>query len=355
MLILRSPSVSHLLHPNWTLRSDATIGAMFRTLRPYFLALLCSWIALFAAAFYLLQRAPQAQWITTAALPAFLLEAVFYLASMFEETRAWFSRIDSRRAQASMLWLSAVVPYIVFSFSAGTFQRDAFYLLAVLCGVLAFWYAQVPRRIAYDIGFLVIAAAPIVERVFSRIYQSPDPQFHIDILGHLMWIRLGVMALLVLREWDPGPFSFWPRATEWRIGLLWYAAVLIPIVLVALAVHDARFEPLRAPWWRVALIAAGTFFGILWVVALAEELFFRGVIERALYDTSRSPALAIIISALVFGAAHLWFHQFPDWRHAVVATVLGLACGIAYVQSGSVRAPMVTHAFVVVTWRVFFK
>jgi len=58
---------------------------------------------------------------------------------------------------------------------------------------------------------------------------------------------------------------------------------------------------------------------------------------------------------MIFGAAHLWFHQFPDWRQAVVATVLGLACGIAYIQTGSVRAPMVTHALVVATWRVFFK
>lgn len=328
---------------------------MFRTMRPYFLALLCSWIALFVVALYLSKQHPQSHWVLTAALPAFLLEAVFYLASMFEQTRIWFSRIDSKRSQAAMLWISAVLPYIVFSFASGTFERNAFYLLALLCGVLSFWYAQAPRRIAYDIGFLVIAAAPVIERVFGRIYQSPDGLLRIDILGHLMWIRLGVMALLVLREWDPGPFSFWPRSSEWRIGLLWYAAVLVPIVLVALAVHDVRFAPLHDSWWRVALIAAGTFFGILWVVALAEELFFRGVIERALYDTWQSPVLAVLISALVFGLAHLSFHQFPDWRRALVATVLGLACGIAYLQTGSVRAPMVTHAFVVATWRVFFK
>jgi membrane protease YdiL (CAAX protease family) len=170
-----------------------------------------------------------------------------------------------------------------------------------------------------------------------------------------MWIRLGVMALLVLREWDPGPFSFWPCLNEWRIGLLWYAAVLAPIVVVALGIHDVRFAPLHQTWWRVVVIGMGTFFGVLWVVALAEELFFRGVIERALYDNWRSPALAVVISAVVFGCAHLWFHQFPDWRRAVVATILGIACGIAYVQTGSVRAPMVTHAFVVATWRVLFK
>jgi predicted Abi (CAAX) family protease len=48
-------------------------------------------------------------------------------------------------------------------------------------------------------------------------------------------------------------------------------------------------------------------------------------------------------------------HGFPNWRWASVVTLLGIACGIAYAKSGSVRAPMVTHAFVVTTWRLLFS
>jgi len=310
---------------------------------------------LFGAALYLSNQHPQSHWIMRAALPAFLAEAVFYPASIFEATRAWFRRISSRRTQGALLWISALAPYLIFSLAAGMFERNAFYLLAVLSGVLAFWYVYTPRRIAYDLGFLVIAAAPIVERVFLRIYQSPGDHVRVDILGHLMWIRVGVLALLVLREWDPGPLSFWPRASEWKLGLIYYAAVLVPIIFIATALHDVHFAPMHGPWWRVGAIGIGTFFGMLWVVALAEELFFRGVIERALYDYWRSPVLAVFGSAVLFGCAHLWFHEFPDWRRACVATVLGVACGFAYLQTGSVRAPMVTHAFVVATWRVLFK
>ena len=310
---------------------------------------------MFAAALYLLKQHPQSHWIMNAALPAFLVEAIFYLASMFEATRAWFRSISSRRTQGALLWISALVPYLILSLPTATFQRNAFYLLALLCGVFAFWYVYTPRRLAYDIGFLVIAAAPIVERVFGRVYLSAGDHLRMDILGHLMWIRVGVMALLVLREWDPGPFSLWPEASEWKIGLLYYVAVLAPIVFVATALHDVRFAPLQEAWWRFAAVAIGTFLAMLWVVALAEELLFRGVIERAFYDHWRSPVLAVLVSAIIFGAAHLWFHQFPDWRRAVVAAVLGVACGIAYVQSGSVRAPMVTHALVVATWRVLFR
>jgi len=288
-----------------------------------------------------------------AALPAFLFEAVFYLGSIFQETRAWLTQFRPARMQAAFLWFSALAPYLIFSLSAGTFERNSFYLLAGLTAVLSFWYALLPRRPAYDFGFLVIAAAPLVSRVFARIYRPPDEQVQADILGHLMWIRLGIAALLVLREWNPGAFGFWPRSREWRIGTLYYLISIIPVVLLAVALHDVRFELRAGPWWQVAGIVIGTFFGSLWVVALSEELFFRGVIERAMLDRSRIGA--VLVSAILYGSAHLWVHQFPNWRRAAVGTLLGVVFGILYAQTGSVRAPMVTHALVVATWRVFFK
>jgi uncharacterized protein len=324
-------------------------------MRPFFIALVCSWIALFTSALFYSSQHLHSHWIMNAALPAFLVEAIFYLASGFPETRAWFGRIRSPRTQAAMLWLSAMIPYLIFSVAAGTFQRNAFYLLALLCAVLAYWYVLLPWRLSYDVGFLVIAAAPIILRVFQRIYGSPDDQLRVDILGHLMWIRLGAIVFLVLREWNPGAFSFWPELREWRIGLRWYLLSVVPIALLAVSIHDVQFAPPQGEWWRVMAIGIGTFFGILWVVALGEELFFRGVIERALLKGWGSQILAVSVSALLFGAVHLWFHQFPDWRAAAVATLLGVACGLAYLQTGSVRAPMVTHAFVVTTWRMLFK
>jgi membrane protease YdiL (CAAX protease family) len=63
----------------------------------------------------------------------------------------------------------------------------------------------------------------------------------------------------------------------------------------------------------------------------------------------------VLVSAILYGSAHLWVHQFPNWRRAAVGTLLGVVFGILYAQTGSVRAPMVTHALVVATWRVFFK
>ena len=329
---------------------------MLRTLRPFFITLACIWIALLATALVYSGEHPHSHWIMSAALPAFLIEAIFYAGSVFQSTRDWFSKVGATRTKATLLWISALIPYCIFSLAAGTFLRNAFEILALLTGVLAFWFVLLPRRVAYDLGFLVIAAAPVISRVFVRLYRSPDDHaLRVDVLGHLMWIRLGIAALLLLREWDPGAFGFWPERREWRIGSQYYLAVLAPITGAALALHTVRFGLVAGPWWRVVAIGIGTLFGALWVIALGEELFFRGVIERALLRRGRSPAPAILISAALYGGVHLWFHQFPDWRQGLVVTVLGIACGIAYWQTGSVRVPMVTHAFVVATWRVFFK
>ena len=328
---------------------------MFRAQRPFLITLACTWISLILTAWLYSKLAPVSLWIWAAALPAFIIETLFYLGSVFENTRAAFARLGVSRVQAGLLWASAVIPYLVFSVGAGTFQRNAFYLLALLSAVLAFWHALFPRRIAYDAGFLVIAAAPLITHVFSRIYRAPDHDIRVDILGHLMWIRVGLIALLVLRQWRPGPVSLWPKRREWRIGALWFVVLSIPLVLLALGMHDVQLAAQISPWWRIPALAAGTFVGFGCVSGLGEELFFRGVVQRALLNTWRSPFSAVLLSSLLFGSVHLWFHQFPNWRAAIVAAILGIGCGFAYAQTGSIRASMVTHAFAVATLKTFFR
>ena len=294
-------------------------------------------------------------WIQTAALPAFMVETLFYLGSVFESSRSWFTSVRGARVKAALLWVSALIPFLIFSIGAGTFSRNAFYVLALLSGILAFWHAVLPRRLAYDVGFLVIAAAPFITKVFARIYLSPDAHIKMDILGHLMWIRVGLLGLVVLREWNPGPIGLWPRWREWQIGAIWFALAIVPLSLVALGLHNVRFEPMAGPWWRTAGTAIGVFFGALWVVALAEELFFRGVVECACLDAGLHPSIAIGFSALLYGCAHLWVHQFPNWQRSTVVVILGIACGIAYDQTGTIRASMVTHALTITVWKVSFR
>ncbi len=284
-----------------------------------------------------------------------MVETLFYLGSLFESSREWFASINGRLRKAAILWVSALLPYLIFSVAAGTITRNGFYLLALLSGIFAFWHAVTPRRLAYDAGFLVVAAAPLISKVFPRVYLTPDEHLKVGILGELMWIRLGLIALLVLREWDPGPLSLWPTRREWLIGVLWFGVVILPVCFAAIELHSYRFLPLHYSWWKIAGIAVLTFFGFFWVVSLGEELYFRGFIQRALQNTGLPPVVPVVVSAILYGSTHLWFRHFPDWPQAVIASILGIGCGLAYLQTGTIRASIVTHALTIVCWRILFK
>ena len=50
---------------------------------------------------------------------------------------------------------------------------------------------------------------------------------------------------------------------------------------------------------------------IAFIASLAEELFFRGVLQQMLIKWSNQAHLSILITAALFSAVHMQFHGFP--------------------------------------------
>jgi membrane protease YdiL (CAAX protease family) len=169
-----------------------------------------------------------------------------------------------------------------------------------------------------------------------------------------MWIHLALTCLLVQREFKLGPVGFWPKGSEWREGVLQFSLAIVPASLVALWIHFTKWGPLPLPPAEWIARALGYFFGILWVVALSEDIF-RSVITQLFLRHGSGKIAAVIASGVLFGAAHLWAGEFPNWRFAVVAMIAHSFFTVAYVRTGSVRASMVAHALTVTTWRMAFR
>jgi membrane protease YdiL (CAAX protease family) len=166
-----------------------------------------------------------------------------------------------------------------------------------------------------------------------------------------MLIHLGVMAMLLHRKVRRTGFGFLPTRREWAIGIR-YLLFFLPVGLpLGLWMHLIRPYPGDIVWWKVI----GTFFGILWVVALSEEFFFRGLLQNWIGDWTRSSTTALLLASIAFGLCHLWFRNFPNWRMAALAALAGCFYGRAFQRAGSIRAGMVTHAFVVTIWRTIFS
>ncbi len=73
------------------------------------------------------------------------------------------------------------------------------------------------------------------------------------------------------------------------------------------------------------------------VAAVSEELFFRGVVQKALHEATNNAHLSIWIAAILFSAIHGQFYGF------IPRVVLGALFGYLFIWSGSLWLPMICH------------
>jgi membrane protease YdiL (CAAX protease family) len=100
------------------------------------------------------------------------------------------------------------------------------------------------------------------------------------------------------------------------------------VVLTALRASDAP------PW-----IVFSLWVGSAVIAPVAEECFFRGLLQTVVVRLTQQPWAAIVISALLFGVAH------SSQPQAVPALVLlGALLGHLYEKSGSLVGPFTVHA-----------
>lgn len=312
-------------------------------------ALLTGWIGLSTAG-WLYARAKDIPLF--AALPliaAFLLEYSFYLVPGIEAAREHLRARLSRMHLALAMTLSAIAPYLVYSLFTGQFTWMACASLVAIVAAVSFWYMALRPSPVSDVLFLVLLAAIVFSRAFSHIYTSPIG-VRVDILGQLMLIRTGTLAALELRGVHGIGFGFIPSQKEWVAGVRYFFYFLPVGFPLALALGVVHLNFTGFLFWKTLAI----FCGALWVIALSEEFFFRGLLQQWLTAWTTRPNLALIATSLLFGAAHLPFHAFPNWSMAAVSAVAGCFYGIAYRKTGSIRASMVTHALVVTAWRTLF-
>lgn len=318
------------------------------------IALAAIWLAASASAWFLLpQHIPFA--IRIPFLIAACIELFFFVPLGWASVREdLLGRFTAPQIALGMT-LSAMLPFLVYTVGTGVVSVKGFLLLAFLALLVSFWYVLLPGGKLRDAGFLLLVAGVTLSGVFREIYPDAAPKLQAEFLGRILWIRLGIAAALLLRRMAGTGFGWWPSLREWRIGTLGFLALFPVLFLLGWWVE---FFTLREPshsWPMLAAITVGTFFGMFWVVALSEEFFLRGLLQQWLCEWSGSFRAGLLLTSLISGALHLPFREFPNWRFALLATVAHAAYGYIFGKAGGIRAPMVTHALVVVVWRVFLE
>ncbi len=86
-------------------------------------------------------------------------------------------------------------------------------------------------------------------------------------------------------------------------------------------------------------VVAGLWIGASVIAPLAEEAFFRGILQTFLCNAFGSRRTAIILSSVAFGFVH-----FPQPQAIPALVVLGVVLGYSYERSGSLVVPFAIHA-----------
>ena len=132
------------------------------------------------------------------------------------------------------------------------------------------------------------------------------------------------------------------RRTKWRSAVVATAviAALSPVLLVlpALAMKFVVWDP-KLPAILVMWVPAN-----LLVTCLAEETFFRGLLQRHLAEalSTRVPSAALValfVSAVAFGIAHIG----GGIAYVALATLAGIGYGAAYHFTQRVEASILVH------------
>lgn len=251
------------------------------------------------------------------------------------------------RALWTRPWLVAMAPvsFLVYTVPMGTFQLRPLIILLALAAAAAYWFAVFPKTTWSQVLYLTLIAIPLVFKIFPLLYPRAA-DIRLDILGHLIWIRVSVITLLRDIQPEGVNFGFWPNRREWLAGLTGFLLLIPAVFPVAYLLGAATYTTPPWTWQETALRAAGTFFGILWVTALSEQFYFRGFLDRWLTP---------IGSAVVFGLVHLPYRGFPNYGFAAAAAVTGYFYYLAFRRGQGLRAAMVAHALTVMVFKTLFR
>ncbi len=170
-------------------------------------------------------------------------------------------------------------------------------------------------------GVLVAAMTPLALRMHSLIFSEA-----------LVFVALLAVTLLVeyfcARETLAGVGFPSSGALSGLFGGLLIGAILFSIVVAVLALthcYTASFQS-----WRPLLPAVAFFL----VVALTEELLFRGVLFR-LIEKMTGTWIALVLSAMLFGAIHIANPHATVFSSLAIALKAGVLLALAYVLTRS--------------------
>jgi membrane protease YdiL (CAAX protease family) len=173
--------------------------------------------------------------------------------------------------------------------------------------------------------------------------------------GLIRYMQLAMIVLFLYlitfagRLSDLG-YTFSLTRSDWKeagINLAVFAVVALPFGLITGFIKPSTALPSLTE-------IAGRGLAIFFLIALPEEILFRGTIHRYLERVLRwTPRLTLILSSIIFGASHL--NNPPNvGYYFILGSIAGWFYGRTYLRTGKIVPAAIVHLMVDWIWSVLF-
>ncbi|MFN0215017.1 MAG: lysostaphin resistance A-like protein [Saprospiraceae bacterium] len=226
--------------------------------------------------------------------------------------------------------------------------------LMILCsGIGLTLYLFICNIAGWDSSLSLHADSPIAERWQVRLQLGLGHFFGFLVAGGVtVWVFYRGITQAATSWPDYLQTRQWPRWTELFLGIL-LMGVSLPLVLYSLSIN--QLLPLPDFFEEASKQAEEALKGLIimdnWaellaniliialLPALGEELVFRGVVQQQIMRRIANPWIAILISSVVFSAAHFQFDGF------IPRMLLGFLLGWLYWKTRNFWVPVAGHFF----------
>lgn len=231
---------------------------------------------------------------------------------------------------------------------------DLFHVLAIL----AIW-AAVEADLFLLLADLIVPGVDLREQLaglylLPRVEATLIPGVSLPI-HTLTAVLLALFLFLVRHPIGRVGFTFRLHWQDLKYALIGLAAFVVIGLPMGLGMGFLHYNPAMP---SLTEILSGVIGGYL-LVALAEEVLFRGIIQNLMGERLGSERTSLVIAAIIFGLAHLNNatpgFAVPNWGYVMMASLAGLVYGWVWKRTRRVTASAITHMLVNLIWATIFR
>ncbi len=259
----------------------------------------------------------------------------------------WLRERLSTRALRVFAGAALGIPYLIYAIPSGNFQWGlAILTLGLPIALRALLETSPSSKMSWQDG---IVLSTLVAVFMLKVLKGAWPG-SLEAMSKLYVADVALYLYVVVRGLAGMGYSFVPKASDFLIGLRELLFFLPFGVGLGTMLSFTHFHA-RIPA-GIGLVAGITVTFLL--VAIPEEMFFRGILQNLLQSRCE-PWIALAIASVLFGLSHFNKGAAFNWRYVLLATIAGVFYGRAWRSRHRILASVITHTLVDVVWAMWFK